>query len=592
MELVYLWVEDYKNIHKQGFNFSGQYRCDYDPDKKELTIDKNDDHVHIFPENINVTAIVGENGAGKSSICEEILNIISSKILVFNINTIWYIRKPDEVNVIFKDHTKNYQALDLKSFHAIYLHTDIIKPNEIVDSLTYSNAGTNFANPYHLLLKPAIDDSTLDLAKFQKEFYLLIFKYFREHKTNIFDFTPTNSDLNITTLQKLSKKISFNLENKDNDEDFIFRTNRVEAIVNAVMNNANSSNNIQEKFLAFLLKKYVQNISDIEKFNTLGLYEAADYVVASDMIETEDGDYIFKDESTYTSYDFEDKILGYSYIEDKELYTTNDTASVKSKKFRQYVGLLQSIEEDIGQAIEIEEAFDLISYDKDLFFTLVRIGFIEIDFSDDFGRSFFKLSHGERKFFTDSLLLYDEIFKNEKNNVLILLDEPDLALHPRWQKQYISQLISTFSKITEKHIHFLISSHSSFILSDIPKENVVFLKKGKQIDPDIDTFGANIHTLLSHGFFMEHGLMGEFAKSKINEVITLLNSKRKLSKKNQKFCEDVISIIGEPILQKTLQHQLDQKLNTNETELQKLEREQKEIQEKIDKLKSGHHETN
>jgi hypothetical protein len=22
MELVYLWVEDYKNIHEQGFNFS------------------------------------------------------------------------------------------------------------------------------------------------------------------------------------------------------------------------------------------------------------------------------------------------------------------------------------------------------------------------------------------------------------------------------------------------------------------------------------------------------------------------------------------------------------------------------------------
>jgi len=42
---------------------------------------------------------------------------------------------------------------------------------------------------------------------------------------------------------------------------------------------------------------------------------------------------------------------------------------------------------------------------------------------------------------------------------------------------------------------------------------------------DIDTFGANIHTLLSHGFFMEDGLMGEFAKEKINEVIKFLNDK-------------------------------------------------------------------
>ncbi len=39
MELVYLWVEDYKNIKKQGFNFSPKFTCDYDEETKELTID-------------------------------------------------------------------------------------------------------------------------------------------------------------------------------------------------------------------------------------------------------------------------------------------------------------------------------------------------------------------------------------------------------------------------------------------------------------------------------------------------------------------------------------------------------------------------
>ena len=31
MELVYLWVEDYKNIQKQGFNFSPNFECDFKP---------------------------------------------------------------------------------------------------------------------------------------------------------------------------------------------------------------------------------------------------------------------------------------------------------------------------------------------------------------------------------------------------------------------------------------------------------------------------------------------------------------------------------------------------------------------------------
>jgi len=68
MELVYLWVEEYKNIKKQGFNFSPRSKCNYNPNTKELTIDEKDDYVNIFPDNINITAIVGENGSGKSTV--------------------------------------------------------------------------------------------------------------------------------------------------------------------------------------------------------------------------------------------------------------------------------------------------------------------------------------------------------------------------------------------------------------------------------------------------------------------------------------------------------------------------------------------
>ena len=107
------------------------------------------------------------------------------------------------------------------------------------------------------------------------------------------------------------------------------------------------------------------------------------------------------------------------------------------------------------------------------------------------------------------------------------------------------------------------STHSPFILSDLPKENVIFLKDGKQINPDItQTFGANIHTLLSNGFFMSDGLMGEFAKSKITEIKDFYNENKDLKnedskfeskkdefKKNKKYFENIQKIIGEPFLQ-------------------------------------------
>jgi len=71
MELVYLWVKDYKNIKKQGFNFSPRFKCkfydEYEKDEDgneklkdncELIIKENDDYIDIFPENINITAII------------------------------------------------------------------------------------------------------------------------------------------------------------------------------------------------------------------------------------------------------------------------------------------------------------------------------------------------------------------------------------------------------------------------------------------------------------------------------------------------------------------------------------------------------
>jgi len=70
MELVYLWVEDYKNIQKQGFNFSSQLKCKYDSTNKILTID-NQKNVDLFENsNIKFSLIIGENGVGKSNLTQ------------------------------------------------------------------------------------------------------------------------------------------------------------------------------------------------------------------------------------------------------------------------------------------------------------------------------------------------------------------------------------------------------------------------------------------------------------------------------------------------------------------------------------------
>ena len=139
----------------------------------------------------------------------------------------------------------------------------------------------------------------------------------------------------------------------------------------------------------------------------------------------------------------------------------------------------------------------------------------------------------------------------------------------------------------EKRFHLIITSHSPFILSDLPKENIIFLEKGKQVYPFEDgkqTFGANIHTLLSHGFFMKDGLMGEFAKSKIDDVINYLNGKES-EIKDDNSAQNIINIIGEPIIKRELQRMLKNKMElSNKTEIDTIKEEIKLLTKRLEDL--------
>ncbi|MGB3751082.1 MAG: hypothetical protein WA945_05900 [Arcobacteraceae bacterium] len=121
MELVYLWVEEYKNIQHQGFNFSPRFDCKYDEESNELTIDEKKDYVSIFPDNINITAIVGENGSGKSSILEllpygqKIREVNKLIFLFFKKDEEYILLKPSLKKIkINKNFEKNIQDKDIK----------------------------------------------------------------------------------------------------------------------------------------------------------------------------------------------------------------------------------------------------------------------------------------------------------------------------------------------------------------------------------------------------------------------------------------------------------------------------------------------
>lgn len=187
---------------------------------------------------------------------------------------------------------------------------------------------------------------------------------------------------------------------------------------------------------------------------------------------------------------------------------------------------------------------------------------------------------------------------NKKTNLTILIDESELHLHPDWQKKFIRLLCNLLSHKEYKR-KIIITSHSPFLISDLPKQNIIFLKKGKQVQgtEKKQTFGANIHTLLSDSFFMEDGLMGEFAKGKINEIINFHKEVEKegsdisaliteYEDKRVKFW-DIQKVMGDDYLKQVLENHLveiDKKLlGIDKTKELKIER----VEEELKRLKDG-----
>lgn len=70
-ELIYLWIEQDEHgcFQNMGFNFSPCYKINFDHKTRKLTAQKID-KLNVFsePKIQNLTAIIGENGVGKTTL--------------------------------------------------------------------------------------------------------------------------------------------------------------------------------------------------------------------------------------------------------------------------------------------------------------------------------------------------------------------------------------------------------------------------------------------------------------------------------------------------------------------------------------------
>lgn len=75
-------------------------------------------------------------------------------------------------------------------------------------------------------------------------------------------------------------------------------------------------------------------------------------------------------------------------------------------------------------------------------------------------------SSGEKQL----LFTFMKIGTAVEENSIVLIDEPESSLHPSWQNKYIKDIEEIFLKLNIK-IHFIISSHSAYMVSSLKEKN-------------------------------------------------------------------------------------------------------------------------
>ncbi|MES2649850.1 MAG: AAA family ATPase [Bacteroidota bacterium] len=173
------------------------------------------------------------------------------------------------------------------------------------------------------------------------------------------------------------------------------------------------------------------------------------------------------------------------------------------------------------------------SYDQDKEYSyiedLVKLDIIHLDRilikKEEHSLSIDQTSSGEYHLIISLLAIYARI----RDSSLILIDEPEISLHPNWQMRYASFLKEMFSNYN--NCHFIMTSHSHFLISDLEGKTSSVIAISRQ--GELNKLCTELLLKNTYGWSAEEVLMKVFKTAsdrnyylaeKIGEILELISS--------------------------------------------------------------------
>ena len=565
MELCYIWVSDYKGFRNQGFNFSSKFNFEFNFEKSFLTRNENKKFIKNFFGNdiVEITGIIGKNASGKTNIIELIQYVINGANTIVNTPFFAVFKTKNDFKIF------NYKSPSIQNnFSAKEENYDGKIPE--INSIFFSNI---FDGRRHNFSKKTIDISTNDLLNSQ--FGENINKNYQKTIQQQIRFIESKE---FALLENIEKEINVNDDIKIKPSKVILTSPIWSNIINRIRSFDEKTENIKD--VQFKLREFVlsfrKKITDNKSTNSIKYFTAfivfIDFVLNRDILKFPGGKY--KDEREY--YEMVNSI----FKKTKEDLRIDEIYKYLTKEFAIQIDNNFNVPETHKFLIELDEYNFGIENDYNFkedigTYASRRIQFT-LNYNDTVG-SFLTcyldavtnqnlaysiewagISSGHKAYINLFANFHSILNKINEENVIICIDEGDLYFHPKWQTEFLYKIINVLPKLMNSRCQIFLTTHSPFLISDLPKSNLLFVQKNDRIDNltvipndtiDGETFGGNIGDLYLDAFFMQGSLISYFAASKIKLLISRIkNESFEVSNQDRIF----ISQIGEEIIQMQL----------------------------------------
>jgi predicted ATP-binding protein involved in virulence len=614
MKLIYLYIHDSGVFKNVNINLGSKLIFKYDAQTRDLEFEQNNFFIADFFDVVesknghakisSVSAIVGENGAGKTTILEFIKNSLARGAGGFTANAIVAFEDSQTGEVIV--HSSNDLPISKKSLERLKsagirhtqtikkvrphhpkltektTHYKIIPEDQEIDYVFFSN-----------IFDKKIEQELSGLHNISTNFLLRQDTYSRMDQ----HLLPPNQFIEEHRFREISRELSFISAFKGDYQKYLpfeLPTQLLISITPHVLRDTSNRDipdywSSLQKYRDKVLRSKSHLISDVFQLDiriaTLltFFYESYEYFDSRpyDSINQKPFD-------SFIQQDFKETFTRYL---DYLLDLTQNYPSLHNQllAIKQFHAVLQNLDQNTNIIFDSSlTGFDISKdEDRDQFFKLYDAykntyksnPYLNFDWRDlstgekamlNIYSRFYYLSDAESSKRDHDLVL--------KKNVIILLDEFEAYLHPTWQKEILFNLINVLPVILKsgdnarRNIQIILATNAPLLISDIPVSHIIFLKRERVIGQRItivtdslneqhQTFAANIHTLLSDSFFMTNGLMGSLATKKINEVINNLRKGAEINRSRAEEIRKIIQQIGEPILKHKLTQMYNDRFN-------------------------------